>query len=206
MREMFTVMLIGLVGALLVLASGKLVYAHCDTMNGPVVSAARKALETGDVNHVLIWVKKDDEGQIRAAFKKALEVRKFSPQAKDLADNYFFETLVRIHRAGEGAPYTGLKPAGEGVGPAVSAADKAIESSDPKEVLRLVSDAVYAGLKARYDEVMAKSKYKTDDVKAGREYVAAYIEFVHYVDGLYDAAEGAVPEDASGAQATGHKD
>src|SRR5512136_371299 len=78
------------------------VLAHCDGMDGPVVTAAKKALETGDANPVLIWVQKKDEGEIRKAFQKTLAVRKLSPEAKELGDMYFFETLVRIHRAGEG--------------------------------------------------------------------------------------------------------
>ena len=31
-------------------------YAHCDGLNGPVVAAAKKALESGKVTLVLIWV------------------------------------------------------------------------------------------------------------------------------------------------------
>src|ERR1051326_7561606 len=102
--------------------------AHCDGLDGPVVKAAQKALESGNVNPVLIWVLKKDEGEIKKAFQKTLAVRKLNPQAKELADMYFFETLVRIHRAGEGEPYTGLKPAGRDLEPAIPAADKAIES------------------------------------------------------------------------------
>ena len=34
-------------------------FAHCDGMDGPVVTAAEQALETGDVNLVLIWVSKN---------------------------------------------------------------------------------------------------------------------------------------------------
>ena len=30
-------------------------FAHCDTMDGPVVKAAQRALETGNVNLVLIY-------------------------------------------------------------------------------------------------------------------------------------------------------
>jgi hypothetical protein len=41
------------------------VAAHCDGLDGPVVPAARKALETGDVNLVLIWVQKSDEAEIK---------------------------------------------------------------------------------------------------------------------------------------------
>jgi len=82
--------------------------AHCDSLDGPVVKAARQALDTGNVNRVLIWVKHTDEAQIKDAFRKASTVRQLNSSAKELADNYFFETLVRVHRSGEGAPYTGI--------------------------------------------------------------------------------------------------
>jgi Family of unknown function (DUF6448) len=82
---------------------------HCDGMDGPVVKAAQKALEAGNVNLVLIWVQKADEVEVRKAFDQTITVRKLGPEARALADRYFFETLVRLHRAGEGAPYTGLK-------------------------------------------------------------------------------------------------
>jgi len=85
--------------------------SHCDTMNGPVIIAAKKALETANVNLVLIWVQKGDEAAIKESFQKAMAVRKLNPDARKLADMYFFETLVRIHRAGEGVAYTGLKQA-----------------------------------------------------------------------------------------------
>lgn len=104
-----------------------LAYAHCDTLDGPVVQTARESLEKSDITPVLKWVQVKDEKEIRAAFDKALAVRAMGPEAKELADMYFFETLVRIHRAGEGAPYTGLKP-GAAVDPAVALADKALES------------------------------------------------------------------------------
>jgi hypothetical protein len=102
--------------------------AHCDGLDGPVVGAARMALQTADLNRVLIWVRPDDISEIRRAFDEALAIRRLGPQAQELADRYFFETLVRIHRAGEGAPYTGLKPAGRDLGPAIPAADKAVET------------------------------------------------------------------------------
>lgn len=99
--------------------------AHCDALDGPVVSAARQALDSGNVNLVLVWVQKGDEAGIRRVFQQASTVRKAGGEAQKLADTHFFETLVRIHRAGEGAPYTGLKPAGAVAAP-VAASDKAI--------------------------------------------------------------------------------
>jgi hypothetical protein len=92
-------------------------FAHCDGLDGPVVKAAQRALETRNPALALIWVQEKDEREIQNAFDQALAVRELSPQAKALADRFFFETLVRVHRAGEGAPFTGLKPAGRDLGP-----------------------------------------------------------------------------------------
>ena len=172
----------------LILLPKNMVFAHCDTMNGPVVIAAQKALETGNVNLVLIWVRKDDEAVIKDAFTKALNVRKLSPEAKKLADMYFFETLVRIHRAGEGVPYTGLKPTETQVDPGIEAADRALEKSSAEELLKYLTEAVHHGIHEQFTNAMTKKNFKPDDVAAGREYVKAYVEFIHYAERLFQAA------------------
>ena len=165
--------------------------AHCDGLDGPVVGAARKSLETGNVNLVLVWVKKADQEEIRNAFEKTLAVRKLNPQARELADMYFFETLVRIHRAGEGAPFTGLKPAGLDLGPAVPAADRALKSGSVDAVVKLLVDAVSAGVRTRFRAATEKQAFDPNDVAAGRKYVEAYVPYVHYVEQLWDAANAA---------------
>lgn len=166
--------------------------AHCDTLDGPVVGAARSALDGGNVNLVLVWVQKNDEAEIHKAFQQAQNVRKAGGEAKELADRYFFETLVRVHRAGEGAAYTGLKPAGV-VEPPVAAADKAIATGKLPELAKLISARVEKGLHGHFDQVMVKKRYHPDDVEAGRAYASAYVEFVHYAERLYDAAETLAP-------------
>lgn len=176
--------------------------AHCDTLDGPVVTAARKALDTGNVDLVLVWVQKDDEADLRSAFQRTRNVRKAGGEAKDLADAYFFETLVRIHRAGEGAPYTGLKPAGQ-IEPPVAAADKAIETGKLQPLAKLVSARVENGLHGHFDAVTAKKRYNPADVEAGRAYTHAYVEFVHYAERLYDAAGTKTP-DHTQKPAAGH--
>ena len=57
-------------------------FAHCDGLDGPVVVAAKKALESGNVKPVLIWVQKKDEQTVQDAFEKTLAVRKLDPKAK----------------------------------------------------------------------------------------------------------------------------
>jgi hypothetical protein len=161
---------------------------HCDTLDGPVVALARKALETGNVNHVLPWVRPEDEPEIRHAFDHATSVRKLGPHARELADRHFFETLVRVHRASEGASFTGLKPAGTDLGPAVPAADKALRDGSVEAVVKLLTDAVRAGVHRHFHDAVSRSKFATDDVAAGRRYVAAYVPYVHYVEQLWEAA------------------
>lgn len=176
-------------------------YAHCDGMDGPVVKAAQAALANGDVDLVLIWVLKNDEAEIRRAFDRTVNVRKLSPQAKELADTYFFETLVRIHRAGEGASYTGLKPAGRDLGPAIPAADQALKSGDVVPLTNLLVEKMRAGLMDRYKKAMTTKTFKAQDVGAGREHIEAYVTFIHYVEGMYEAAmnpaSGHYPEGAT---------
>lgn len=167
-------------------------FAHCDGMDGPVVKAAQKALESGNVNPVLIWVHKEDEPEIRQTFERTVAVRKLSPAAKELADRYFFETLVRVHRAGEGAPYSGLKPAGRDLGPAIPAADRALEDGSIEPVEKLLSSELANGLRDHFREALAKKKFDKDDIAAGREYVKAYVTFIHYVERLHEAAAHSV--------------
>jgi hypothetical protein len=164
------------------------VLAHCDSLDGPVIIAAKEALAKGDVTPVLSWIKADDEAAIRATFARTLEVRKLSPAAADLADTYFFETLVRLHRAGEGEPFTGLKPAGSAE-PALVAADRALETGSVAGLTADLQQRVAAGLKQRFDLAHEAKAHAAHNVAAGRAYVAAYVDFIHYFETLQTVAE-----------------
>jgi len=164
------------------------VNAHCDTLDGPVVATAKVALENGDLTPVLKWVKKGDEQDIRELFQKTLRVRKQGKEAKELADMYFFETLVRIHRAGEGAPYTGLKT--EAVEPIIAEADKALESGKVDNLVKMVADTVAKGIRERFEHAKETKKHADESVEKGREFVEAYVEFTHYVERLHMDAMG----------------
>ena len=205
-KDIVTTLAVLAVMSTIVLFSSHKAFAHCDGMDGPVVTAAKNALETGDVNLVLIWVQKKDEGEIKKAFQKTLAVRKLNAEAQGLADMYFFETLVRIHRAGEGASYTGLKPAGRDLGPAIPAADKAIADGTVEPLLKLLTETMRDGIQEQFKKVMAKKNFKKNDVNAGRNYIESYVVFIHYVERLYEAAKGSAhghsPEASGRAEVT----
>jgi len=171
---------------------------HCDTMDGPVVTAAKRALETGNVNLILPWVPKKAEGELKKAFERTLHARKQGKEAMELADYWFFETAVRLHREGEGAPYTGLKPAGLNWGPVVPRAEKAIKQESAKEVIHFLSHAVEEELQKRFRHAMAKKKYDENDVDAAREYVQAMLGFVLYSHHLYTYMKGGVEHGEEG--------
>ena len=175
-------------GLLLFIPAGAL--GHCDTMNGPVVGEARKALAAGDVTPVLKWVKPDAEADVTAVFRQTLAVRSKGSDARELADRHFFETLVRIHRAGEGAPFTGLRD--EPVEPVVARADAALVSGSVDDLADLLAAALAEGIRARFERVRARAGDKDRSVELGREYVEAYVEFTHYVERLHaDIESGA---------------
>ncbi|MEM3054591.1 MAG: DUF6448 family protein [Candidatus Bathyarchaeia archaeon] len=163
---------------------------HCDTLDGPVVTAAKKALETGNVSFILPWVPKKAEVELREAFEKTLQARKLGKEAAEVADYWFFETAVRLHREGEGAPYTGLKPEGLDWGPVVPRADRAIEKGDAKEVIDFIVHAVEEELEKRFRHAMEKKNYDVNDVDAAREYVQAMLGFVLYAHHLYEFMKG----------------
>ena len=164
--------------------------AHCDTMDGPVVQAARKALASGDVTPALIWIQPAAESEVRQAFASAVAVRQLNTAARNLADQYFFETLVRLHRAGEGEPFTGIEPAGADVGPVIPAADTAIQTMSIDRLARMLTGELETTLRARFNEVLAaRAAMREGDVESGRAYVRAYVEFMHYVERVHESAE-----------------
>lgn len=174
----------------LVALQSRIASAHCDALDGPVVTAARMALDRNDVALVLRWVPPDREAEIRSAFKRAVTVRAAGGEAEALADTWFFETLVRIHRAGEGAPFEGLKPAGH-IEPFVTAIDRSLETGAPDEVVDIVSTHVSRGVRERFGRARDARAKADDNVVAGRAYVAAYVDYLHYVEALL-AAGGAL--------------
>lgn len=203
-------LLIVVVAATMSLCVNSYAAAHCDTLDGPVVQDARKALTDNDVTPALKWVQAKDEKGVKDAFKKALAAQ--GKKQQQAAENKFFESLVRIHRAGEGAPFTGLKPAGE-VEPVITEADKALAAGSPESLVKMVTDTVNRGIRERHEKVVEALKHKDESIQKGREYVAAYVEYTHYVERLQMDAQGhaahhgesAHKKQATKKQGHGHK-
>lgn len=175
-------------GAALVLGAPAPLLGHCDSMNGPVVQAAEEALRTGEVSEVTIWVGDDQEAELTEAFEKTLRVRKLGTEAKELADRYFYETAVRLHRQAEGMPYAGLKPAAP-MPADIHAAEKALDEGSAKPVTDLLVSEIREKVGERFDQAVAAQKRKGESLEAGRRWVDAYVKYVVYVHGLHQAIQ-----------------
>lgn len=160
-----------------------LAIAHCDSMDGPVVKDAERALGARNLDPVLKWVRGEDEEQVRNAFEMALAVRGESEVAKTVADRYFFETLVRIHRASEGEGFTGIKPAGS-VDPAIAAADRALADGNIDPLADKLAAAVRDGIERRFAQAHQKRKLADESIGQGREFVETYVDFTHFVESV----------------------
>lgn len=162
---------------------------HCDSLDGPVVTAAARALQAGDVDAVLPFVPKEGEPEVVNAFKQTIVAREPGGVSREIADRYFFETVVRIHRAGEGAPYTGLKPAGLDVGPVIPAAERALDTGSADELVALLAGAVRDEVEARLMHAVELRQRASGGVDANREYVEAMLGLEVWSHAVYQAVK-----------------
>lgn len=191
-RRYFHIYLIGGMAATLAFCMlyQQAAWAHCDGLDGPVVTDARAALEAEDVTSVLKWIPEKDEEEVKDAFEKALIVRAHGAEAQELADRYFFETLVRLHREHEGAAFTGLKPAGAAVHPAIARADASLVEGEVDALARDIAGAVESSIRSQFTDTLAAKQKQGESVQAGRKFVDQYVQFVHYIKYLHDAVSG----------------
>lgn len=199
-----------LIALTLVVSIPTMASAHCDTMDGPTISDAKKAIESNNVNYALKWVTPENEKEISKIFDLTMKVRNFSPEAKELSDNYLFENLVRIHRAAEGAPFTGVKPSGTPIDEKVLAADKSIEVGNLSPIEGLIEKDKIPELKERFEKVMSLKNFDINDVKAGREYIEAYVSYFKFAEGeeeegAHKSSEASHAGETGKSAETGHK-
>lgn len=169
--------------------------AHCDSLDGPVAKAVQKALDNGNLNPVLAYAPATAEAEIRAAFEKSRKVRVLGAEAQALADQAFMETVIRLHRAGEGAAYTGLKPAGLDYGPVIPAAEHAVESGDMANLKAVLMEKIEHALNERLAHVRELQKTPLEpktaaEVPQSRERVSAELGFITFAENLHQAALG----------------
>lgn len=178
----------------LVLASLFLIFssfsatAHCDSFDGPTIKDAKRALETNNVDLVLKWINPEQEAEVTSLFNKTYAMKSGDKEIYDIVEKHFFETLVRLHRETEGAPYTGLKPAGS-TKKIILLSDEAIENKNVEGLLEKLNAHIGKVIKDKYQKVAALNKVKNESSEKGRQYVKAYVDYTHTIEALHDVVE-----------------
>lgn len=157
--------------------------AHCDTYDGPTATDARKSLETGNINYALKWIFPEGEEELKKIFELSRKVRVLSPEAQELADQYFQESLIRIHRAGEGAPFDGMKPSGVPVDLRVAVADKSLEVGNLSPFEGVLTKEEVEALWGKFQRALELKDYDVNDLDAARKYIEAYVIFFKTAEG-----------------------
>jgi hypothetical protein len=172
--------------------------AHCDAIDGPVAKAIQKALETGNINLVLPYAPASAEAELQTTFAEARKVRGLGPEARRLADRSFMETAIRLHRAGEGAGFSGLKPAGIDYGPMIPAAERALETGELQPIKSVLIAEIDRVLGERLAHIRELRKVSSEpgnyaQVAAARERIGAELGFITFAEGLREAVLAKAP-------------
>ena len=168
--------------------SAQKTFAHCDSYDGPVITEAREALASNNVNLVLKWVGEEDEKEITSLFKKTYKLKNGDIEIYKIVEKHFLETLVRLHRATEGVGYTGIKPAGS-ASPIVKMADRSLESQSVDELASKLTAHIEKVVREKYEKVQKLSLDKNKSLEKGRAYVAAYVDYTHTLEGIHGIIE-----------------
>lgn len=160
-------------------------FAHCDSYDGPVVKDALKALDINDSALVMKWIDTKHEKEIKDLFAETMKYKSGDKEIYSLLEKHFLETLVKVHREGEGEPYTGLKPAGT-TKQIIQLTDSALAEQDFEGFLVKYNGHVNEILTEKYEKVAQLDKVKNESVQKGRDFVAAYVDYTHTIEMMHD--------------------
>lgn len=162
--------------------------AHCDSYDGPVIKDAVKALENNNVDIVLKWITEEQENEITSLFNKTYALKSGDKEVYEIVEKHFFETLVRLHRETEGAPYTGLKPAGSTI-QIIQMTDTALQEDDIEGFIIKLDNHLNTVVREKYQKVAELNKVKDNSIAEGRAFVEAYVDYTHTIAAIHAIME-----------------
>jgi hypothetical protein len=151
-----------------------------------VVRGARAALKTGDAEQVLVWIPAGEQGIVIDALEDARAVRRLGQAARKLADQYFVETVARLHCLALDQAFLGIAPAGYDFGPAVLAAEEAVATGDVDRLVRVLQRELDQTVREHWIRVQqARQAYQKGDLDAGRRYALTYLDFIDFAAAIH---------------------
>src|SRR5512137_2844109 len=154
-----------------------------DEMHEPVFKAAKMSLETGNVNHILIWLPVESENSLKNLLEKTCCIRSSRMNMQKQAYDWYFETVNRFYRSSS-PPDHHRTQSPDLSGKLVLKIDRAIESGNFEEIQDIIPVTHEADAKQRFQHLIKMRDFSVNNIAAGRLYVSAFFDFHHYVHDL----------------------
>ena len=150
--------------------------------NSPMMSAAKRALETGNAHHILVWIPEESENTLKNLLERAHCERTTGKDAHSNTVDWYFETINRLHSMYYGPHNLSISTKLPEEKAIILLVERACESGNFEEITTVITDTSAGEMRQCFNEVIKKRNY--DAITAGRVCVSAFTDFIAFVNKL----------------------
>jgi hypothetical protein len=158
--------------------------------NGPVIRAAKMAMETGNASYILIWLPKEAENTLKNLLERTYCENRTRKNTQNHSIDWYFKSVNRLHSRYGWPDYPGMKFKETDEETIALMVERAFESGNFEEINSIIPLNHSGDARERFHKVMMKRNYSVDDIAAGRVYVSAFIAFIVYLHNLSSGSPG----------------
>jgi hypothetical protein len=148
------------------------------------MSAAMRALETGEAHYILIWIPEASENTLKNLLEKAYYERYTQKNARTHIVDWYFTTVNNYHSGYYGPRNLDISTKTPEEKMIISLVERAFESGNFEEIGTIIPDTPTGEMRQRFDDVMKMRDYHVENIAAGRVYVSAFTDFIEFVNNL----------------------
>ncbi|MDP3396949.1 MAG: DUF6448 family protein [Methanoregula sp.] len=148
------------------------------------MSAAMRALETGEAHYILIWIPEASENKLKNLLEKAYYERYTQKNAHTHIVDWYFTTVNHLHSGYFGPRNLDISKKNPEEKMTISLVERAFENGNFEEIGTIIPDTPTGEMRQRFDDVMKKRDYREKNIAAGRVYVSAFTDFIVFVNNI----------------------
>jgi hypothetical protein len=152
--------------------------------NGPVMRAAKMALETGNADHILIWVPEESENTLKNLLEKTCCERTTQRKARNHSIEWYLQTINRLHSEYYRPHDLNISTKTPEERKTILLVERACETGNFDEIATVMQITSDEEIRQRFNDVLNKSNYDMDNIAAGRAYVSAFTDFIACINSL----------------------
>ncbi len=146
------------------------------------MSAAKRALDTGNAQYILIWIPEESENTLKNLLEKVCCEHNIQKDVHDHIVDWYFKTVNRLHSVYCGPRNLNLSTKAPEEKKIIFLVEKACESGNFKEITTVIQDTPDGEMRQRFNDLMKKRNYHVENIASGRLYVSAFTDFIAFVN------------------------